>query len=425
MVSSIDPDQLLSDLAAYLHNRRNAVLDKWRTACEQDPRLAHVVSLSREEFNNMLPALLEILESRLRSHPDVVDPIQLAKAHGLHRWHKGRSLHDLMIELDYLYDILSEELHLFRQINPNADPMALLTAAEQIARLKSETMAGSATEYDVQQQLTAASRSNGLQQALDQLNQLSRNRTDLLRTSSHDLKGTLGVIQGAAFLLNQEGKTDEERGQLVEMVNRNLGSIRTMLAQLTDLARLEAGQEKIDNHPFDAAQLLRELVAAVQPLADEKKLTLQADGPDTLPVTGDAVKVQRIMQNLLLNAIKHTPRGIVSVSWSREGNYRWYVSVQDSGAGLPGGQVAMLARQLEPLPEQSSVFNRDPQQEDIDLPPADPSATSAESVGEGIGLHIVKHLCDLLGANIDVETSPSGTLVRIRLLIEQLVQKPD
>ena len=422
MATSTELDQPLSDLAAHLHNRRNAILDKWRTVCEQDPRLPHVASLTREEFNNMLPALLNILEERLRIQPEAVDPAQLAKAHGLHRWHKGRSLHDLIIELDYLYDILSEELRLFRQISPDTDLLLLLTAAEQIARLKSETVAGSTTEYNAQQQLTAANRSAGLQQALDQLNQLGRNRTDLLRTSSHDLKGTLGVIQGAAFLLNQEGQTDEERGQLVAMVNRNLNSVRDLLAQLTDLARLEAGQERVSVHPFDAAHLLRELIAGIQPLADEKKLILQADGPTTLPVTDDAVKVQRIVQNLLLNAIQHTRRGVVSISWSREGNYRWYVSVQDSGPGIAGGLVSMLARQLEPLPEQSAVYNRDPEAEVGELPPVTPANTpvgSPESVGEGIGLHIVKHLCDLLGANIDVETGPTGTLFRIRLLIEQ------
>ena len=423
MATPADSAQPLADLAAYLFNRRNAILDKWRTVCEQDPALGHVAALSREEFNNLVPVLLNILDQRLRTHDPEADPAQVAKAHGLHRWHKGRSLRELLVEVDYLYQILTDELQLYRQVALGIDLTILLTAAEEIARLKSETLAGSATEYDAQQQLAAASRSIGLQQALDQLSQLGRDRTDLLRASSHDLKGTFGVIQGAAFLLNQEGQTDEERGQLIGMVNRNLNNVGALLTQLTDLARLEAGQESLDIQPFDASQLLRELVAGVQPLATEKRLVLWADGPDALPVRTDAVKIQRIVQNLVLNAILHTSEGTISVSWSREGNYRWYVGIQDSGPGLPAGLASVLVQQLEPLPEPSSVLNRPAENETIDTPPIEqpvPSAESSSSVGEGIGLHIVKQLCDLLGANIDVETRPSsGTLVRIRLLIEQ------
>ena len=425
MATPTDSSQPLADLATYLFNRRNAILDKWRTRCEQDPTLAHVATLSREEFNNLMPLLLTILDQRLHAQPEEADPVEVASAHGLHRWHKGRSLRELMTELDYLYQLLTDELRLYRQLRPDADLTILLTASEQIARLKSETLAGSATEYEAQQQLAAANRSVGLQQALDQLNQLGRDRTDLLRASSHDLKGTFGVIQGATFLLNQEGQTDEERSQLIEMVNRNLSGVRAMLTQLTDLARLEAGQEQLTIDAFDVSQLLRELVGVVQPLAAEKRLVLWADGPDTLPVRSDAVKIRRIVQNLLLNAILHTSTGTISVSWSREGNYRWYVSIQDSGPGLSADLTSVLMRQFKPLPEPSTVLNSKADDDFAHIPSTEapsPSDQSTTLAGEGIGLHIVKQLCDLLGANIDVETSLSGTLVRIRMAVEQTVQ---
>lgn len=423
MATFNDPVQPAAELATYLLNRRDAILNKWRTACEQDSSLPHIASLTRDEFNNMLPLILNILGQRLRDMPVEADPTQVASAHGLHRWHKGRSLRNLLTELDHLYQILSDELQLYRQLYPEKDLAILLSAAEQIARLKSETIEGSATEYDAQQQLSAASRSDGLQQALNQLNQLGRERSDLLRTSSHDLKSSFGLISGSTQLLKQTGKTDQERAHLVDILNRNLTNVQTMLVQLTDLARLEAGQESLTIEPFDAAQVLRELVASAQSLVSEKGLVLWADGPDSLLVKSDLVKVQRIVQNLLLNAIRYTPKGMISVSWSSESTYRWYISVQDSGPGLPAGLVSLLAGQLEPSIEPGAVLKRDLTTDPIDLPPTDPtSVESGNKVqgGEGIGLHIVKRLCELLGASLDVETQPgNGTLFRIRLLIEQ------
>ncbi|WP_373515194.1 sensor histidine kinase [Persicitalea sp.] len=418
MASSSDANQAVADLANYLFNRRDAILNQWRTTCENDPTLSHLAALNREEFNNLLPLILNIMDQRLRHQAEAADPLKVAHAHGLHRWHKGRSLMDILTELDYLYEVIGDELLLYRQQYPNADPEVLMVATVLIARLKSETVKGSVSEYDTLQQLAAAGRGASLQQALDQLNQLGRDRSDLLRTSSHDLKSTFGVIQGATFLLSQEGKTEEERAQLMQMLNRNLTNVRTMLVQLTDLARLEAGQEPLEIQAFDASKTIRELVESAQPLASEKNLVLRADGPETLIVESDAVKIQRIVQNLLLNAIRYTAEGMVSVSWSSEGTQRWYVSVQDSGPGLPSGTAALLARQLEPDIEVSAVMKRDLTTDDVESPAKPPPAKTLG--GEGIGLHIVKRLCDLLQATLEVETqSGRGTIVRVRLSSKQ------
>lgn len=426
-MTNSDSVQPSVELAKHLSNRRDAILNKWRTVCEQDPTLSHVVALTREEFNNMLPVTLNILGQRLQAQPEEADAVQVATAHGLHRWHHGQPLRNVLTELNHLYRILFDELKLYQQLYPATDSALLFAASEQMADLKSETIEGSATEYEAQQRLTATSRSSGLQQALEQLNELSRERGDVLRNSSHDLRGSFSTIQGAAFLLSQEGKTEKERAQLTEMLNRNLTGVRSMLVQLTDLARLEAGQESLAIQAFDAAGLLQELVATAQPLAAQKGLTLQMDGPDTLAVKSDAVKIRRIVQNLLLNAIKYTPTGLISVSWSSEGTYRWYVSIQDSGPGLPDDSViSLIGKQLEPPIESSAVLKRGPATDFIAVPSVDPKpvVSGHQSIpgGEGIGLHIVKRLCELMGASLDVETSSeSGTLFRIRFLIEQVL----
>lgn len=406
-------------IADYLFSRRDAILQRWRMKCEEDESLAHVVALDRVEFNDHLPIILNILGQRLRNEPEDDNPVRLATIHGLHRWRKGRALGDVLNELDHLYEILDDELSIFKSHNGNISIQALLNAALQIARLKEETIRGSVTEYALQQQIAAASRSAGLQRALDDLNQVGRNRGEILRKSSHDLKSNFGVIQGVTSLLNQDGRSEEDRAQLVEMLSRNLTHLQDVLVQLTDLARLEAGQEELQLSKFDASQTIEDVVAAVRPLAEGKGLLLMANGPERLEVQGDVVKIKRILHNLLTNAICYTSVGVVSVSWSPEDGVRWYIGIQDSGPGLPPNLTSVISAQLMPHPEPTSVLEPDPGTGTQHPPisqPKEPIANSNQSGGEGLGLHIVKHLCELMSASLEVESvAGKGSLFSIRL----------
>ena len=406
------------EIADYLFSRRDAILQRWRMRCEEDETLAHVVVLDRIEFNDHLPMILNILGQRLCNQPEEASPVRLANYHGLHRWRKGRMLGDILNELDYLYDILNDELRIFKEFNARIDATFILTAAVQIARLKEETIRGSVTEYTIQQQIAAASRSAGLQRALDNLNQLGRDRGDILRKSSHDLKSNFGVIQGVTSLLNQDGRSEDERAQLVEMLSRNLTHLQDVLVQLTDLARLEAGQEELQISGFDASRTIGEIVAVARPLAEGKGLMLMANGPERMQVQGDVVKVKRVLHNLLMNAISYTDGGVVSVSWSSEDGVRWYIGIQDSGPGLPRNFASVISAQLEPHPEPTAILEPDPRA-GTDLPPItqpeDPVTTPSKPGGEGLGLHIIKHLCELMSASLVVESvAGKGTLFSIR-----------
>jgi signal transduction histidine kinase len=241
-----------------------------------------------------------------------------------------------------------------------------------------------------------------------------------LRTASHDLRGSFGVIQGAASYLNREEADESNRKQMVEMLNRNLTTVRTMVIQLMDLSRLEAGQEPVVIRSFDAGQLLHTLVESYQALAKEKGLVLKADGPAELMVENDPLQLQRIVQNLVLNALNHTDTGFVSVSWSSEDTYRWIISIQDSGPGLPQQSAGSLAQVLSPTPDSSAAFGIANPQADAWEEEVIQASKAYSSRGEGIGLSIVKRLCELLGANLEIETKTGGgTLFRIRLPVHQ------
>lgn len=415
----------LSHLVAYLFTRREAVLNNWRTRCSDDPTLTTSTRFSREEFNDQIPALLNILGQRLAGQPVTENPVDRARDHGQYRWQQGYSLDELLREIGLLQECLLNELRGYGANYPETLPNRMAEAYGQLARLHNEMVTGSVSSYGERQRTEAADRVQRLQHMLQQVNQGNQQRSEHLRSTSHDLRSSFGIIEGAASMLDLSGRTDADRTELVSMVLRNLSSMRAVLAQLTDLARLEAGQERLDVKIFDASQLLTELVDAAQPLADEKGLLLRSDGPADLKIENDPVVIQRIVQNLLMNAIRYTQAGWVFVTWAKEGAQRWVLSVQDSGPGMSSGLAAQLANRLTANTPSTSHFGPPtvPETEPAGAIMSSPITQSANASAEetlanqeGLGMTIVKRLCELLKASIEVETRAGhGTLVRIRL----------
>ncbi|MGM9506861.1 sensor histidine kinase [Larkinella sp. GY13] len=412
MNTPIDPS--LATLANYLTARREAILNTWRTACQNDPACNTIASLSREEFNNKVPFILNVFDQRLRQLALNADIKQLSEEHGLHRWQKGYTLQELLTEIHHLNQVLLDELRHYWQRHPAPEMDWVAESYEYLSWFKTLSISGSVGQYTELQRLDASNRVQLLQQALDDLNELTRQRGDLLRTASHDLRGSFGIIEGAASYLNLVEAEEPERKQMLEMLNRNLTTVREMVIQLMDLARLEAGQESLNIQSFNAGQLLHQLIDSYQPLAEEAGLMLKADGPAELLVESDPLQLQRIVQNLVLNALKHTRSGWVSVSWVRESDYRWLIGIQDSGPGLPNQDAGSYSQALAPIPESSAAFG-------VPTPEADAREKAViqapkTAKGEGIGLSIVKRLCELLRASLEIETKTGeGTLFRIRL----------
>ena len=154
---------------------------------------------------------------------------------------------------------------------------------------------------------------------------------------------------------------------------------------------------------FDAGDLLRRLCDDVRPLADDKGLFLKTTGVPVLPVEGDAIKVRRIAQNLLLNALKYTLSGGVTVSWGdtpERDDGRWWLLVEDTGPGFHAGPGAPMVSAL------SATSGA--------LPAPDDQRPLHQSQGEGLGLAIVKRLCELLDASLELDTLPErGTRIRV------------
>ncbi len=151
-------------------------------------------------------------------------------------------------------------------------------------------------------------------------------------------------------------------------------------------------------------------------------------GPESFPVEGDALKVTRIMQNLLLNALRFTRQGSVNVSWGEQDNARWEMAVHDTGPGMAGTNAEPLTRELKEatdIAREAEAIN-DGQQGSAPTQSSAPlhmvsgklakKAQGLEAHGEGIGLSIVKRLCEMLDAKLEVESQQGqGSTFRVVL----------
>jgi two-component system CheB/CheR fusion protein len=253
-------------------------------------------------------------------------------------------------------------------------------------------------------------------ESLATMKEYVQSRGAFLRTSFHDLRGSFGIIVGAATLLDMMD-TEKDREKALDMIQRNLTQVSYMMNQLLDYSRLESGEEKFHYTAFDAAALLRELCEDSTLLAKQKGIHIRFEGPFSLAVEGDHVKVRRIAQNLILNALKYTIQGEVvitcrSIDADQQKAASWEFIVNDTGPGLP----ERLLAKLNNVPDDNLkiVASGQPYSSNVEH--------DIEGHGEGIGLFIVKRLCELLKAQMHVSSEiGKGTTFRIVLLTNYLV----
>jgi signal transduction histidine kinase/CheY-like chemotaxis protein len=221
----------------------------------------------------------------------------------------------------------------------------------------------------------------------------NRAKTSFLAAASHDLRQPMHTLSlfGAALLMRPLDERSREIALHMDGALRVLGS---QLDALLDVSRLDAGVVEAERLHFELGRFLQRLCRDVQPAAQARGLTLDvaiADG-DRL-VCSDPMLLERVLRNLLDNAIKYTERGGVTVAL-RSGGGRFSLSISDTGRGIP-------------VAEQGRVF-----EEFYQL--GNPGRDRAQ--GLGLGLSIVRRLVDLLGIELELASViGQGTTVTLRL----------
>jgi signal transduction histidine kinase/CheY-like chemotaxis protein len=246
-------------------------------------------------------------------------------------------------------------------------------------------------------------RNEDVRAAMQRAEQAAQSRSRVLATASHDLRQPLHAlsIYSAVLAANPEAAQLREVGTNIDQIVRSLGSL---LHGLLDLSRLTAGHFVPDCKRIALDQVVDSVCAEYERPAAEKRLRLNRN-LEPVQLFGDPVAIGRIVRNLLDNAIKYTNSGAVSVATRAygEGGTAWaMVSVADTGAGIA-------------LAEQTRIFEEFYQ---LDNPGRD------RSRGVGLGLAIVKRLCELIDADIAVESAP-GRGTRFELTLRGVLGTPD
>lgn len=422
--------QPFRQLSEYLASRHDAILARSRAAESHDPEQTTVRSLTHAQFADHIPQVLAAFEDRLRAEHTGVRELEATRRrqaeevkHGLHRWQQGYRLRELMHEWGHLHRCLFDEIESFASTHPDVDRAVATEAQRLLLGLISEAISESAGEYARLQQDEAAGVLADVQRTMNELKEMERRRAALIHEAVHDLRGNVQGVSTVAEVLRDPGIPEQERKLFVNLLQQGADSVGSMLGQLMDLARLEAGQEKCEIRSFDAAAMLMDFCKVTKPIADDRRLSLECNGPVSLLVESDSGKVRRIVQNLVLNALKYTSKGGVVLSWGEQSQSTWWVKIEDTGPGLALGPGAPIVRDMVDATDSARESERETESGAANHSGVIPAADglphplpAAQARGEGIGLSIVKRLCELLDASIELASSKdSGTTFRVVL----------
>lgn len=216
-------------------------------------------------------------------------------------------------------------------------------------------------------------------------------KSQFLANMSHELRTPLNAIIGYAEML-QEDAEDNEDSATAQDLGRILTAgkhLLSLLNEVLDLSKIEAGRMEAISAPFDVAELLEDLLETMQPLAEQNhnEIVLAAGTANTMANT-DAMKVRQCVTNFLSNACKFTQSGRIDVRLDRRrhnGVEQIFIAVSDTGIGMTQEQMGRL---FQPFVQ------------------ADPSITQKFG-GTGLGLTITRRLAQLLGGDVLVESAPN------------------
>jgi len=177
---------------------------------------------------------------------------------------------------------------------------------------------------------------DALREALERQSELEQERRLFITAIAHDLRTPLFSLRGHLEGLERGlATTPEKRARYIAVCQEKADVLERLIADLFTYARMEYLEQAPRREPLEMGALLGRVVESLRSQAEAKGVTLQLDGPkETRMLHGDAKLLERVVENLLTNALRHTPAGgSVRVSWRAEPD-RLLFSVSDTGTGI-------------------------------------------------------------------------------------------
>ncbi len=238
---------------------------------------------------------------------------------------------------------------------------------------------------------------SALFEAKEEAERANRSKTEFLSRASHELRTPLNSVIGFATILlkNRQGTLSAGDISFTERIQANGTHLLSLVNDLLDVAKVEAGHMTVELSPVLPYDLVHEVLFTLEGRVLDKDIALVADvSLDVAPLVTDAAKLKQVLINLVGNGIKFTAHGTVTVRVLGDATGGVHsIVVEDTGCGIPAGE----------LPR---IFDAFAQAE---------SARHVSEAGTGLGLAICKSFCDLLGYRLRAESTPG---VGTRFIVE-------
>lgn len=217
---------------------------------------------------------------------------------------------------------------------------------------------------------------------MERLAELDRLKRDFISTVSHELRTPLTVITGMGLTLEQQWSSldDDLRRELLTRLNANATSLNEIITKLLDFSRFEAGRLEVNAQEVELEKLLKGVAGRLDILFLEHALEIAVE--EGLVIEADPVLLERIVENLLSNAAKHTPAGTrVELSAGREGAEA-VIAVRDDGPGIPPDELEHLGERFFRGGDTNTRSTR----------------------GTGLGLALVSEILKLHGRELEIQS---------------------
>lgn len=285
--------------------------------------------------------------------------------------------------------ILLEKVVLSRLADLNNSVSSIRTSKDLTSRVKVEGSDElSSLGSSINGMLEALSQTQiQLEQKRDEALEALKLKAQIVGNVSHDARTPLNVITLRVEMLKRGmyGALTEKQIELLDTVQVNANQLLFFIDNLLDQAQLEAGKVVIHRGEFAPAEFFKTLETSMKPLAGKKRLDLRTEITEDLPerLLGDPQRLNQILSNLVVNAIKFTDKGEIKVRVFCPDSVHWAFQVSDTGVGIP-------------KEAQQRIFEAFWQ--------VDGSSTRKVNRGVGLGLSIVSQLTSLMNGNISIES---------------------
>jgi signal transduction histidine kinase len=213
------------------------------------------------------------------------------------------------------------------------------------------------------------------------LREIDRLKSEFIATASHELRTPLTSVQMGVHLLLEGalGELTDNQAEVLQACRQDCARLDKLMRDLLDLSKIEAGENQPQRAPVRARDLITTAVKELRPQVEAKGLELSVEATiDLPPVEADRTQIERVLNNLVINALRYTRSGEIKISAERRDDHV-AVSVSDTGSGIPSEYLARVFDKFVQVP-------------------------GAQAGGAGLGLAISKSLVEAHGGQMSVQS---------------------